>query len=98
MAEPPLHAVSVRPSLRDPYPTMSQIRESDCPIAHTERWGGSWMPTRYDDIVAAAQEHEIFTSRHTIAVPPPAGQVEGPYPGVAAPPITSDPPDHHWHR
>ncbi len=25
-------------------------------------------------------------------------QLEGPYGGVAAPPITSDPPEHHWHR
>jgi cytochrome P450 len=24
--------------------------------------------------------------------------MEGPYAGVAAPPITSDPPEHHWHR
>ena len=84
--------------VRDPYPTMSEIRESQCPIAHTERWGGSWMPTRYDDIVAIAQEHDIFTSRNIIVVPPPTGQVEGPYSGVAAPPITSDPPEHHWHR
>ena len=57
--------------VRDPYPTMSEIRESACPIAHTERWGGSWMPTRYDDIVAVAQEHDIFTSRNIIVVPPP---------------------------
>ena len=84
--------------VRDPYPTMSEIRESGCPIAHTERWGGSWMPTRYNDIVAIAQEHDIFTSRNIIVVPPPTGQVEGPYSGVAAPPITSDPPEHHWHR
>ena len=31
-------------------------------------------------------------------MPPPPGQAEGAYGGVAAPPITSDPPDHHWHR
>ena len=45
------------------------------------------MPTRYDDIVAAAQEHDIFTSRNIIVVPPPTGQVEGPYAGVAAPQV-----------
>jgi cytochrome P450 len=84
--------------VRDPYPLMSEIRESACPVAHTDRWGGSWMPTRYDDIVAAAQEYDIFTSRNIIVVPPPTGQIEGPYAGVAAPPITSDPPEHHWHR
>ena len=84
--------------VRNPYPMMSEIRESACPVAHTERWGGSWMPTRYDDIVAVAQEHDIFTSRNIIVVPPPSAQLEGPYAGVAAPPITSDPPEHHWHR
>ena len=84
--------------VRNPYPMMSDIRESTCPIAHTGRWGGSWMPTRYDDIVAVAQEHDIFTSRNIIVVPPPSAQLEGPYAGVAAPPITSDPPEHHWHR
>ncbi|HEX3090595.1 MAG TPA: cytochrome P450 [Ilumatobacteraceae bacterium] len=84
--------------VRDPYPTMHEIRESGCPIAHTQRWGASWMPTRYDDIVAVAQEHDVFTSRNIIVVPPPTGQLEGPYSGVAAPPITSDPPEHHWHR
>jgi cytochrome P450 len=56
------------------------------------------LPTRYDDVVAIAQEHEIFTSREIIVTPRPPGQVEGPYAGVAAPPISSDPPDHHWHR
>ncbi|MEO7370104.1 MAG: cytochrome P450 [Ilumatobacteraceae bacterium] len=84
--------------VRDPYPAMTDIRESSCPIAHTDRWGGSWMPTRYDDVVAIAQEHDIFTSRNIIVVPPPVGAGEGSYAGVAAPPITSDPPDHHWHR
>ncbi|MDP9463726.1 MAG: cytochrome P450, partial [Actinomycetota bacterium] len=63
--------------VRDPYPKMGDIRESACPIAHTERWGGSWMPTRYDDIVAVAQEHDIFTSRNIIVVPPPTAQLEG---------------------
>ena len=84
--------------VRDPYPKIHEIRESTCPIAHSERWGGSWMPTRYDDIVAIAQEHDLFTSRNIIVVPPPPAVFEGPYGGVAAPPITSDPPEHHWHR
>lgn len=83
----------------DPFPVMDEIRESQCPIAHTERWGGSWMPTRYADIVAIAQEHDTFTSRQVLVTGPPPGQVaEGPYAGVAAPPISSDPPEHHWHR
>ena len=84
--------------VRDPFPSFAEIRESQCPVAHTERWGGSWLPTRYEDVVAIAQEYETFTSRGILVLPPPPGQTEGAYGGVAAPPITSDPPDHHWHR
>ena len=85
--------------LLDPFPTIEQIRQSSCPVAHTERWGGSWMPTRYADIVAVAQEHDVFTSRQILVTGPPDGQEpEGAYAGVAAPPISSDPPEHHWHR
>jgi cytochrome P450 len=83
----------------DPFPVLDSIRESECPVAHTDRWGGSWMPTRYADIVAIAQEHEVFTSRQILVTGPKPGQEpEGPYAGVAAPPISSDPPEHHWHR
>ncbi len=84
--------------IRDPYPSFGEIRESKCPIAHTDRWQGSWMPTRYEDVVAIAQEYSTFTSRGILVLPPPPGQTEGAYGSVTAPPITSDPPDHHWHR
>ena len=83
--------------VRDPYAVTSDLR-GECPIAHSDRWGGSWLPTRYEDVVAIAHEYETFTSRNIIVVPPPPQQFEGPYGGVAAPPITSDPPDHLWHR
>jgi cytochrome P450 len=84
--------------VREPFAKYDVIRESKCPIAHTEQMGGSWLPTRYADVVAIAQEFEIFTSREILVVPPAPGRQEGPYSNVAAPPITSDPPDHHWHR
>ena len=35
----------------DPYPIWAELRET-CPMAHTERWGGSWLPTRYEDVYA----------------------------------------------
>ena len=84
--------------VKNPYPGYSEIRESQCPIAHTDRYQGSWLPTRYEDVVAIAQEFETFTSRQILVMPPAEGRNEGAYAGVAAPPITSDPPDHHWHR
>ena len=81
----------------DPYPIAEALR-AECPVAHTERWGGSWLPTRYQDVVAIAHEYETFTSQQVLVTPMPPQQAEGPYGGVAAPPISSDPPDHHWQR
>ena len=60
----------------NPYPGYSEIRESECPIAHTDRYQGSWLPTRYEDVVALAQEYEVFTSRGILVMPPPPGQAE----------------------
>ncbi|TKJ34386.1 cytochrome P450 [Blastococcus sp. CCUG 61487] len=64
-----------------------------CPIAHTERFGGAWLPTRYEDVQAIAYDTERFSSRHIIISdhrpPLDAAPIGG------APPITSDPPFHH---
>ena len=38
--------------LLDPFPTIEQIRQSSCPVAHTERWGGSWMPAQPESRIA----------------------------------------------
>jgi cytochrome P450 len=86
-----------RDFVRDPYPITAAMRAS-CPVAHSERWGGSWLPTRYEDVVAISHEYETFTSDNILVVPPPPQQAEGSYGGVKAPPITSNPPDHLWHR
>ena len=34
-----------------------------CPIARTESHGGYWVVTRFDDVVAVAQDTENFTKR-----------------------------------
>jgi cytochrome P450 len=76
----------------DPYPIIDELRER-CPIAHTERFGGAWLPTRYDDVAAIAYDTERFTSRSIIVgnVRPPK-EIE---PIGISPPISSDPPFHH---
>ena len=87
--------------VKDPYPVWDEIR-SRCPVGHSERWGGSWMPTKYADLFAIAQDIAHFSSRDILVAPVfPSG--EGPDPadefyGVRAPPITSDPPEHTWAR
>jgi cytochrome P450 len=79
--------------VRDPVPRWDELR--GCPIAHTERWGGSWLPTRYEDIHAIAHDVEHFSSTQITVVPRVV------VPGtehVHAPPIDSDPPEHGWSR
>src|SRR3974377_587079 len=46
----------------DPYPIQDDLRQR-CPIAHTERFGGAWLPTRYEDVAAIAYDTERFSSR-----------------------------------
>jgi cytochrome P450 len=64
-----------------------------CPIAHTDRFGGAWLPTRYEDVAAIAHDTEHFSSRAIIVsnFRPPADLA----PVGETPPISSDPPFHH---
>ena len=64
-----------------------------CPIAHTERFGGAWLPTRYEDVAAVAYDTERFSSRSIIM-----GHYRTPKESAPigdSPPISSDPPFHH---
>ena len=85
----------------NPYPIWADLRER-CPIAHTDRWGGSYLPTRYADVTAIARDIEKFPSGNGIAVIPPGNQAGGgaavPVLPYGVPPISSDPPLHTWTR
>ena len=76
----------------DPYPIQDDLRER-CPIARTERVGGAWLPTRYEDVAAIAYDTERFSSRSIILsnFRPPRELA----PIGGSPPISSDPPFHH---
>jgi cytochrome P450 len=76
----------------DPYPIWEQIRSSECPVAHSQRYGGVWLPTSHDDVAAVAYDTEHFTSRSVIVN---NGRPFNLQEGGFAPPITSDPPFHH---
>ena len=93
--------------IKNPFPIWDEVREQ-CPVAHTERWGGSFMPTRYEDLFNIARDIEHFSSRDVLVsavMPPPDAEREeiideemiAQY-NVGAPPITSDPPVHTWAR
>lgn len=66
-----------------------------CPVAHTERFGGAWLPTRHEDVSAIAKDAEHFTSRDVVVKD---FRGEAPAPIGYAPPITSDPPFHQVAR
>jgi cytochrome P450 len=76
----------------DPYPIQDDLRQR-CPIAHTGRFGGAWLPTRYEDVAAIAYDTERFSSRSIILsnFRPPRDLA----PIGGSPPISSDPPFHH---
>jgi cytochrome P450 len=60
-----------------------------CPVAHTERFHGAYLVTRYDDIAEVARDTATFSSRITLINEnhPDAVKLE-------LPPITLDPPHH----
>ena len=68
----------------------NSVREQ-CPVATTERYGRAFMPVTMDGVAAVAHDTENFSSAWVNVARPDA--VRHP-----APPITSDPPDHHGHR
>src|SRR6266849_5213846 len=85
--------------VKDPYAIWDELRR-ECPVAHSERWGGSWMPTRYADLFEIAKDTTHFSSQQVLVAPivPEAGEEGDQFYGVRAPPITSDPPEHTWAR
>jgi cytochrome P450 len=83
--------------VRDPYLVWDELRNS-CPVAHSDRWGSSWLPTRFEDIFAIAHDHKRFSSRSITVTPvphDPAGSAEY---GVRSMPISVDQPAHTWSR
>jgi cytochrome P450 len=77
----------------DPFPIWDELR-ARCPVAHSERYGGTWLPVRHDDVAAVAYDTEHFTSRSVVVSEVRPGPDDLPAPIGLAPPITSDPPFH----
>jgi cytochrome P450 len=83
--------------IADPFSIWDDLRSS-CPIAHTDRRGSNWLPTRYEDVTAIAHDIEHFSSLKVAVIPMgPEGEGERDL-EYGLPPISSDPPLHTWTR
>jgi len=80
----------------DPYPVWDEMRTT-CPVAHTDRHGGAWITTTYEDVTRVARDPGVFSSRDVSVIPAP-DSTEGDLLPVGLPPIQSDPPVHTWSR
>jgi cytochrome P450 len=72
----------------NPFPIWDELRTA-CPVVHTDRFQGCYLPTTYEAVRQIAHDTEHFSSRRVI--------VRDERPEIqrnAAPPITSDPPEH----
>ncbi len=79
------------PAYAEAAPEIWDRLRATCPVAHSERNGGTWLPTRHADVSAIAHDTEHFSSEGVIVNPDrPVGLAPMGY----APPITSDPPFH----
>jgi cytochrome P450 len=77
----------------NPFPIWDDLRQR-CPVAHSDRYGGTWLPVRHKEIAAVAYDTEHFTSRSVVVSEVRPGPDDLPAPIGLAPPITSDPPFH----
>ncbi|MHB8959011.1 MAG: cytochrome P450 [Candidatus Limnocylindrales bacterium] len=79
--------------VQDPEGVFASVREEQ-PLLHSDRYGGFWLLTRYDDVTAAAMDHEAFTSAvpGTTLIPPTQPRHD------PLLPIELDPPEHTRYR
>lgn len=77
--------------IRDPYPIWGELR-GECPVPHTERRGGSHMPTTFETVTAVAYDTDHFSSVEVVVAPVPASyDAAG---NRLRSIIASDPPEH----
>jgi cytochrome P450 len=69
----------------DPHAAWAELRDT-CPVAHSERMGGFWLLSRYDDVVEVARDAARFNNSG------------GPQFGTPRPPLEVDRPEHSFFR
>lgn len=83
--------------VNNPFPIWDHLRQT-CPVAHSDRYGGTWLPTTHELVSAIAYDTENFTSRAVVVSETRPGPMDLPAPIGVAPPISSDPPFHAMAR
>ena len=43
-----------------------ELREGGCPVAHSDRYGGMWIPITHDTVHEVAYDTDNFTSRNVV--------------------------------
>jgi cytochrome P450 len=70
----------------DPYSRFREMRDSGCPVAHSDHYEGFWALVDYASVFEAARDDDLFNSYPSVGVP----ASELPLPIL---PIESDPPE-----
>jgi hypothetical protein len=83
--------------VNNPFPIWDTLRQT-CPVAHSDRYGGTWLPITHEHVSAIAYDTDNFTSRAVVVSEARPGPLDLPAPIGLAPPITSDPPFHAMAR
>lgn len=76
----------------DPTEVHARLREK-CPVAWSDRFGGFYALTRYEDVTKAALDYETFTSALKTTIPDTTGADRPP-----RAPVEVDPPLHAAYR
>ena len=78
------------------YAIWDDLKKSGCPIAHTDRYGGTWLPLTHEMVHEIAYDTDRFSSRGIVVgqIKPSQQQFAPPAPVGPVPPISSDPPFH----
>jgi cytochrome P450 len=82
--------------VEDPFTIWDKLRVT-CPVAHTDRRGGAWLLTTYEDVTNAAHDIARFSSLEVGVIGAEEGEPDPLLP-YGLPPISSDPPLHTWTR
>ncbi|GAB4945520.1 hypothetical protein MAHJHV50_48500 [Mycobacterium avium subsp. hominissuis] len=53
----------------DPYGKFREMRESGCPVAHSDHYEGFWALVDYASVFEAARDDDLFNSFPSVGVP-----------------------------